>query len=70
MLAGAAKINNNTTAIPVHSSVRCQPAPVVCPGSFGCTLGATDGSAPGEASLSVESDVGLAEGSEPAEPAF
>jgi hypothetical protein len=70
MVAGAAKINNNTTAMAIHSSVRSQLAPVVCPGSFGWTLGATDGSAPGEASLSVEFDVGLAEGSEPAEPSF
>jgi hypothetical protein len=68
MVAGAAKITNSTRAMPVEIKVRPQPAPAVCPGSFGCTLGATDWSAPGEVSLSVDSEVGLAEGSESDDP--
>src|SRR5215212_10906987 len=70
MVAGPAKITNNTAAIAVQINVRPQPAPAACPGSAGCSLGATDGSAPGDASLSVASEVGLAEGSEPDDPAF
>jgi hypothetical protein len=59
-----------TKATPVHSRVRPHLTPAACPGLFGCTLGATDGSSPGDVSLSVDSEVGLAEGSEPEDPEF
>ena len=54
----------------VPIKVPFQPEPVSCPGTFGCSLGTTDGAVPGDTCSAVDSEDGSADGSLPDESAF